>query len=140
MISTAELALHIGPARLNELMELDAIADDAKEALDAATAAHKEALTALEECRSQAANGNLLERTTARAKLAGLVAETEELATALRIAGQRHQAAAWKSHTLRDSLINAHRRLQALDAENLPPAHRERARAKLHGVLGLQVA
>lgn len=140
MISTAELAPHIGPARLNELMDLDALAHAAKEELDAATSEHKAALAALEECRLQASGGNILERGIARSKLAGLLGLTEEMAATLRTAQQRYDAAAWKSHTLRDSLVHAHRRLQGLDSENMPPAHRERARAKLLGVLGLEQA
>ena len=140
MISTAELAPLIGPARLDELMTLDAITDDAKEVMDAADRAHKEALTALQATKLQAANGNLLERTTARAKLSGLVAETEALAATLRTAQQAYEAASWKGRTLRDSLVLAKRRLDGLDAENLPPQHRERARSKLLGVLGLEQA
>ncbi len=140
MISTAELAPLIGAGRLDELLTLDALTNAAKEELDAATSEHKAALAALEECRMQAANGNILERGLARSKLAGLVGLAEELAAALGTAQQRYDAAAWKSHTLRDSLVHAHRRLQGLDSENMPPAHRERARAKLLGVLGLEQA
>lgn len=138
MISTAELAPLVGKAKLDELMELDALTTHAKEQYEAVAAEHKTALAALDAARLQAEQGNVIERTLARQKLAGLTEVAEACAAAQRAAQAEYQRASWKSGTLRDSLVNAHRRLQALDSEReLPPVHRERARAKLQGVLGV---